>query len=64
MKIYTNQRNIHEGRTAVVEHKDKDQAAGLEVAGVDKPYSLIARFGRGNLAIKAGGGQLGMHLWK
>jgi hypothetical protein len=27
MKIYTNQTNIYEGSTAVVEHKDKDQAA-------------------------------------
>ncbi len=32
MKVYTNQTNIYEGSTAVVEHKDKDQAAGLEIA--------------------------------
>jgi hypothetical protein len=31
MKIYTNQTNIYEGSTAVVEHKEKDQAAGLEM---------------------------------
>jgi hypothetical protein len=30
MKIYTIQMNIYEGSTAVVEHNDKDQAAGLE----------------------------------
>jgi hypothetical protein len=36
MKIYTNRRNIQERRTVVVEHKDKDQAAALEVAGADK----------------------------
>jgi hypothetical protein len=30
-KIYPNQTNIYEGSTAVVEHKDKDQAAGLEI---------------------------------
>jgi hypothetical protein len=28
-----NQTNIYEGSTAVVEHKDKDQAAVLEIAG-------------------------------
>jgi archaellin len=27
-----NQTNIYEGNTAVVEHKDKDQAVGLEIA--------------------------------
>ncbi len=32
MKVYINQANIHEGSTAVVEHKDKDKAAGLEIA--------------------------------
>jgi hypothetical protein len=32
MKIYTNQTNIYEGSTAEVEHKDKDQATGLEIA--------------------------------
>jgi hypothetical protein len=26
--LYTNRMNIYEGSTAVVEHKDKDQAAG------------------------------------
>jgi hypothetical protein len=31
-QIYTNQINVLEGSTAVVEHKDKDQAAGLEIA--------------------------------
>ncbi len=32
MKIYTNQTNIYNGSTAVMEHKDKDQADGLEIA--------------------------------
>ncbi len=32
VKIYTNQSNVFEGRTVVVEHKDKDQAAGLQIA--------------------------------
>jgi hypothetical protein len=32
MKVYTNQTNMYEGSTAVVKHKDKDQAAGLEIA--------------------------------
>jgi hypothetical protein len=32
MKIYMNQTNIYEGSTAMVEHKDKDQAAGVEIA--------------------------------
>jgi hypothetical protein len=32
MKIYTNQTNIYEGSTALVEHKDNDQAAGLEIS--------------------------------
>jgi hypothetical protein len=32
MKVYTNQINMYEGSMAVVEGKDKDQAAGLEIA--------------------------------
>jgi hypothetical protein len=32
MKVYTNQSGIYEGITAFVKHKDKDQAAGLEIA--------------------------------
>jgi hypothetical protein len=32
MKVYTNQTNVFENSTAVVEHKDKDQATGLEIA--------------------------------
>jgi hypothetical protein len=32
MKVYTNQSGIYEGSTAVVEHKDKDKTAGLEIA--------------------------------
>jgi hypothetical protein len=32
MKVYVNQPNVYEGSTAVVEHHDKDQAAGLELA--------------------------------
>jgi hypothetical protein len=32
MKVYVNQSNTYEGSTAVVEHQDKDQAAGLELA--------------------------------
>jgi hypothetical protein len=32
MKVYTNQSGIYESGTAVVEHKDMDQAAGLELA--------------------------------
>lgn len=31
MKVYINQTNINEGSTAVVEHKDKDPAAELEI---------------------------------
>jgi hypothetical protein len=32
MKAYVNQSSSYEGSTVVVEHQDKDQAAGLEVA--------------------------------
>jgi hypothetical protein len=32
MKAYINQTNTYEGSTVVVEHQDKDQAAGLELA--------------------------------
>jgi hypothetical protein len=32
MKTYVNQTNTYEGSTVVVEHQDKDQAAGLELA--------------------------------
>jgi hypothetical protein len=32
MKVYVNQSNAYKGSTAVVEHQDKDQAAGLELA--------------------------------
>jgi hypothetical protein len=32
VKIYTNQSNVLEGSTPKVEHKDKDQAAGLQIA--------------------------------
>ncbi len=32
MKVYTNQSGIYEGSIAVVEHKEKDQAAGLEIS--------------------------------
>ncbi len=32
MKVYVNQSVVYEGSTAVVEHQDKDQAAGLEMA--------------------------------
>jgi hypothetical protein len=32
MKMYVNQSGVYEGSTAVVEHHDKDQAAGLELA--------------------------------
>jgi hypothetical protein len=32
MKVYVNQSNTFEGSTAVVEHQDKDQEAGLELA--------------------------------
>jgi hypothetical protein len=32
MKVYTNQTNGLEGSTTVEEHKDKDQAAGVEIA--------------------------------
>jgi hypothetical protein len=32
MKVYMNQSGVYEGSTAVVEHQDKDQAAGLEMA--------------------------------
>jgi hypothetical protein len=31
MKIDTNQTNIYESSTIVVEHKDKDQAVGLKI---------------------------------
>jgi hypothetical protein len=30
-EVYTNQTNVFEGSIAVVNHKDKDQAAGLEI---------------------------------
>jgi hypothetical protein len=32
MKVYTNQTNVFKGSVAVVEHKNKDQAARLEIA--------------------------------
>ncbi len=32
MKVYVNQSGVYEGSMAVVEHHDKDQAAGLELA--------------------------------
>jgi hypothetical protein len=32
MKVYVNQSGVYEGSTAVVEHQDKDQAVGLEMA--------------------------------
>jgi hypothetical protein len=32
MKIYRNQMNIYQRSTTVVEHKDKNQAAGLKIA--------------------------------
>ncbi len=32
MKAYVNQSNTYEGSTVIVEHQDKDQAAGLELA--------------------------------
>ncbi len=32
MKAYVNQTNTYEGSTVIVEHQDKDQAAGLELA--------------------------------
>jgi hypothetical protein len=32
MKVYVNQSGVYEGSTAEVEHHDKDQAAGLELA--------------------------------
>jgi hypothetical protein len=37
MKAYVNQTSTYEGSTVVVEHQDKDQAAGLEVA---EPFIL------------------------
>jgi hypothetical protein len=32
MKAYVSQTNTYEGSTVVVEHQDKDQAAGLDLA--------------------------------
>jgi hypothetical protein len=32
MKVYVNQSGVYKGATAVVEHQDKDQAVGLEMA--------------------------------
>jgi hypothetical protein len=32
MKVYTNQSGVYEGGVAAVVHRDKDQAAGLEIA--------------------------------
>jgi hypothetical protein len=32
MKVYVNQSGVYEGATEVVEHQDKDQAVGLEMA--------------------------------
>ncbi len=32
MKAYVNQTNTYEGSTVIVEHQDKDQATGLEIA--------------------------------
>jgi hypothetical protein len=33
MTVCVNQSGVYEGATAVVEHQDKDQAAGLEMTG-------------------------------
>jgi hypothetical protein len=46
MKAYVNQTSTYEGSTVVVEHQDKDQAAGLEVAescAVIRPSGPISR---------------------
>ncbi len=32
LRVYSNLTNVFKGSTAAVEHKDKDQAAGLEIA--------------------------------
>jgi hypothetical protein len=32
MKVLANQAGVYEGGVVVVEHRDKDQAAGLEIA--------------------------------
>ncbi len=32
MKVYANQSGVYEGGVAMVEHRNKDQAAGLEIA--------------------------------
>jgi hypothetical protein len=37
MKVYTNQSGVYVGGVAVVEHRDKDKAAGLEIAGIIHP---------------------------
>jgi hypothetical protein len=38
MKIYINQTNIYDWSTVMIELKDKDQAAGLEIAELSILY--------------------------
>jgi hypothetical protein len=44
MKVYTNQSGVYEGEVAVVEHRDKDQAAGLEIADACAVWDKTGEF--------------------
>ncbi len=37
MKVYTNQTKVLEGSNTVIEYKDKDQAAGMEISRILHP---------------------------
>ncbi len=48
---------LRQVRGAICENRRDIARTRLEaIAGADNPYSLISIFGRGHLAIKAGGG--------
>jgi hypothetical protein len=49
---------LRQVRSAIYVPKRDRQTRLDAVAGTDNPYSLIALFSRGHLAIKAGGGCL------
>jgi hypothetical protein len=55
MASMTMKETLNQVRRAVCVNRQEIAHTRLEaLAGADNPYSLIAMFGRGNLAIKAG----------
>jgi hypothetical protein len=54
--IYVHEREAEAGQRGNLHQQEGDAHTRLEaIAGADNPYSLIIIFGRGHLAIKAGG---------